>query len=171
MNRKTKSNHNKKYFSDGEVLEKEEVKFNLFDTGLIIGIITVLGYVIAYAYQKGYWQYYGITQEFLTQISIVNILVSITVIVFGIGTLFLSYQGLVGPFRNVKTSIYVKVIMSFLPSFFILSAILILLPRNLIEIKPIYFVYGLLALLILCFTSPIISEFKVKGYKNKLKKV
>lgn len=151
--------------------EPETKGFNFWDTGLLIGITTVLGYFIAYAYKLGYWRYYGVTQDFLKQISIVNILIAMSVIGLSIGALIIYYQGMKNSLGYSKNSVYRKVLTKvFLPRIFVYFGALMLVPKNIFEFKLIHLLYLVLGLLIICYFMPFISEYQTKGYENKLSK-
>lgn len=147
---------------------KDHFTFNLFDTGVILAILTAFGYAIAYSYQKGFWLYFGITQEFLTQISIVNVMISISVI----GTSFVlviihyfNFRSSLTITNNVFRQMLIKVS---LPTFFFAFGIIILMPINILPIKPIYFIFAIIFLLVAPFILPLITLNHIKGYKNKL---
>lgn len=56
--------------------------FNWLDTGLILAVITIFGYIAVYFFQRGYLFYFGLTDIFIYQITIVNILSTITNLFF-----------------------------------------------------------------------------------------
>lgn len=147
---------------------QKEGGINLFDSGLLIGLVTVLGYFIAYAYQKGYWLYYGVTQEFLNQISIVNILVSMSVIGFGIGSFIMYYQSVKGSLPRSNNPVRQMLPRVVLPILFICMGILVLIPSNLFKVQPMHLSYVLLIILVISYMYPLLSQWHIKGYKNKL---
>ncbi|MEK4086348.1 hypothetical protein [Psychrobacillus sp. FSL K6-1415] len=147
---------------------QKEGGINLLDSGLLIGLVTVLGYFIAYAYQKGYWLYYGVTQEFLNQISIVNILVSMSVIGFGIGSFILYYQSVKGSLPRSNNPVRQMLPSVVLPTLFICMGILVLIPSNLFKVQPMHLSYVLLIIIVISYTYPLLSQWHIKGYKNKL---
>ena len=152
----------------GKKITGKDEGINFFDTGLLIGIITALGYFSAYAYQKGFWLYYGVTQEFLNQISIVNILVSMSVVGFGIGSLILHYKNMKGSLSRSNHPV-IQILQRFvLPFLFICITGLVLIPSNILKIQPVHLLYIFLFLLIIAYVPPIFSHWQVKGYKNKL---
>ncbi|WP_182006119.1 hypothetical protein [Priestia aryabhattai] len=164
---------NKSITHENEEVEDVESKssqpaFNFLDTGVVIAILTALGYLTAYAYQKGYWEYYGVTQEFLRQISVVNVLISITVVGFSMIMLFFTYKNLTfavpdsnNPLRRILKQI-------FFPFFFLAIVISILIPKNMFYIQPQHILYLALIILVLSYATPIFTQWDVKGYRNKI---
>jgi cadmium resistance protein CadD (predicted permease) len=85
---------------------------------------------------------YGITQDFLKQINIVNILIAITVIGFSVGSLILHYQGMKGSLRKTENSVLRTVFTRlFLPRIFVCLGVLMLIPKNILELKPDFLLY------------------------------
>ncbi|MGG3192993.1 hypothetical protein [Priestia aryabhattai] len=142
--------------------------FNLLDTGVVIAVLTALGYFIAYAYQKGYWKYYGVTQEFLRQISLANVLISISALGFALIFFFVNYQNMkitVPDSDNPLRQIIKKI---FLPLFFLVIGIILLIPNSLIHFEPRHLLYTAFIILIISYVIPIFTQWDVKGYKNKV---
>ncbi|MFD5853881.1 hypothetical protein ACFWGC_27585 [Cytobacillus pseudoceanisediminis] len=145
--------------------KEEEVQFNWLDTGLLIGILTALGYFVAYSYQKGYLLFYGITEVFLNQITIVNVIISISVIgtaLFAAVTAYDGFKRIIPESQNSIVQIFSK---SFAPYLFIA---LITAPFTIQNIKIVIFI--LIGLLCMFYIMPIFTHWKVKGYLNKLSK-
>ncbi|MGG0418260.1 hypothetical protein ABEY52_19680 [Priestia aryabhattai] len=158
---------------ENEEVENVEIKsnqpaFNFLDTGIVIAILTAFGYLTAYAYQKGYWGYYGVTKEFLMQISVVNVLISITVVGFGIIMLFFTYINLTFVVPNSSSTIRKILSKVFLPFFLLDIAINILTSRGMFHIELQHILYLALIILILPYALPVSTQWGVKGYRNEL---
>ncbi|MDQ0805459.1 hypothetical protein [Priestia megaterium] len=144
--------------------------FNLLDTGLVIAALTAFGYFIAYAYQKGYWYYYGVTQEFLIQISLVNVLISITATGFGVLLLFTSYQNIVMFTPNSDSPLRKVLMKIFFPVCCIVIGLITLIPSTILQFEIKHILFIAVIILVISYVIPICTQWNVKGYKNKIVK-
>ncbi|WP_146548364.1 hypothetical protein [Rummeliibacillus suwonensis] len=80
--------------------EKDNHRF-LFttDSAYIIGYITIVGYTMAYYFQKGYFEHYRVPEEFMPDTTINTILLIITVF----GPIFLFLTQIIGLYSNSFT--------------------------------------------------------------------
>ncbi|MDO7487058.1 hypothetical protein Q5O89_16945 [Peribacillus frigoritolerans] len=150
--------------SKPEVKEEEESKFNWYDTGLLIGMCTLVGYYMAYSFQKGKYSYYGITEIFINQVDIVTIIFSITIIGGIFFPVYSLYDNLRTILRSYQSPIGNLLLYPFLPLF--IAGILLMLLTEYYIVIPII----LLVIIIWIFVSPIITYKEIQGYRNKLQK-
>jgi hypothetical protein len=59
---------------------KQPEKQPIIDTTLIIGLLTVAGYYVSFSYEKGYKSYFHLNEIFLSNITLVDVLISIAAI-------------------------------------------------------------------------------------------
>ncbi|MCY8090771.1 hypothetical protein [Bacillus haynesii] len=142
--------------------ETESKILNL-DSALILGYITLVGYLMAYSYQTSYFEYFKIPSEFLENISINTILIAIISLSGFLSILLLLYN----IFREITSSgdtPVIKRIKAITPLNLIIFGVLIYFKTK------IYIFIGLGVLLITYiynFTLPLLL-IRTKGYNNKL---
>lgn len=69
---------------------------NLFrDTSLIIGLVTLMGYLVAYNYQKGFRDFYNIDDTFINDINLTQVVISIAGIL-GVSVTLFNLHPLIG---------------------------------------------------------------------------
>ncbi|MEY8757928.1 hypothetical protein AB9M93_26155 [Peribacillus frigoritolerans] len=76
-------------------------KANLLDSSILIAFLSALGYYVAYSYKRGYLEYYGLSDIFITQISITTVVLSISLF----GSIFFIISALlymISPSENEK---------------------------------------------------------------------
>lgn len=73
------------------------------DTTLLIGFLTILGYYVAFSYEKGYKSYFSLPNIFLDDVNLVNVLVAMA----AIGAVWLSMYLLYSLFKNFETIFYI----------------------------------------------------------------
>lgn len=141
---------------------------SLFDSALILSIITGTGYYLAFSYQKGYKKYYHIDNVLLDDITILNVLIAIGAIIVAALYIFNVFYSLY-IFTPNSDHPFMKFFRgSVLPLIFIFIILILLSPEKLNT--EILIVGGFIVAL------PIISLFIVavfhdeKGYLNKLKR-
>ncbi|ASK63532.1 hypothetical protein CFK37_15905 [Virgibacillus phasianinus] len=138
---------------------------NWFDRGLLVGILTTLGYFVAYSYQKGFLSYFGVEEVFLSQLTISNVILSISVVGSGAFFAFGAYNNLELMFKQFPVShnpVWLMFNRAILPLF--------LATLFFIGFTKYWILYLLLVSLILfyIFVCPIFRYWEIKGYKNKL---
>jgi hypothetical protein len=138
---------------------------NWADTGLLIGVLTALGYFVAYSYQKGYLSFFGITEVFLSQITIVNVIISISVVGTALFLGITAYDGFIKVIPESNNPFWQVLKKSFLPYLF---WALITAPLTIVYLKIV--LYVLAGILVLLYIIPIFTHWNVKGYMNKLRK-
>lgn len=74
-------------------VEEQEIKINSYlnlfrDTSLTIGLVTLMGYLVAYNYQKGFRDFYNIDDTFINDINLTQVIISIAGILGVSVTLF-----------------------------------------------------------------------------------
>jgi hypothetical protein len=135
----------------------------IFDTTLLIGIITAIGYYMAFSYEKGYKSYYHINEVFLGDITILNILISIAALV----SVWTILYPLVDSFGDMFLSSPVKfgVRRKLLIPCFLILICLYISPKDNVYLW-LWGVFLFIALFYNFIFSPLLSEGK--GYKRKL---
>ncbi|MFJ7510022.1 hypothetical protein ACIQW7_11240 [Peribacillus simplex] len=159
--------HNSNSSTQNSGINEEVKHFNWFDTSLIIGFITVLGYFVAYSFQKGYLLYFGITDIFVKQIDIVSVFISITIVgsvFFVVYTFYDHLAKLFEEFSNPYIKLFRKVFLPFLVIGLPLGAYMSSFIKGIIFIT-------LSVILVLIYILPVIKYKDVKGYKHKIEKV
>lgn len=147
---------------------KQKININWFDAGLILGILTALGYYVSYFYKKGYLMYYDV-DFFINQITTsdlinsISIIISITVIGFIVVSLYQLFNVAYLIFRLIPYQILFIFRTYFLP-YFIIAIITLPFTFNYIKIV----IYILIGLLIIFYIFPVFKQRTVKGYFNKL---
>lgn len=144
-------------------------KNGLFDSAILIAVVTLIGYYLAYSYKKGYFYYYGLTENIISKVDIITIIVASTSLLTVLLTLFAAYvhlgnlfNKLIGTVPNPVFIILKKNVMPLIILWFLLVNII----SDLILIWSI----GALVLIAWIYINPIFSYYSTKGYINKLKK-
>lgn len=148
-------------------MKNENTFKNFFslDSAFILGYISFTGYLIAYFYQKSYFEFFGIPYVFLNKISITNIIVAI-VSYFGFLTIILGLYNILDIINNINDKPVVQRLKAIAPFNLIIFGILIYFKTKII----IYIFLGvLLAIYIYNFVLPLL-QIQTKGYNNKLRK-
>lgn len=147
--------------------QQDNTSFNWLDRGVLIGVLTALGYFVAYSYQKGFLSYFGVTDLFLSQITIVSIILSTSVVGTG---LFMAF----GAYNHVQHLIFKELPESYNPIWIIfkrsllyLFVVLVLLISFIDSWRSLLIILS--GLIIYWYIWPVLNFWKVKGYKNKLK--
>ncbi|MBD1221893.1 hypothetical protein [Virgibacillus halodenitrificans] len=145
--------------------QQDSNPYNWLDTGLLLGMLTALGYVVAYSYQKGFLSYFGVDEIFISGMPIANIVFSITAVSISLFLLFGAYNNfelILKEFPVSYNPIWLMLRKSGLPLF--LATIFWL---GFIEYWKFYLI--LLSLIIFYyFVYPVICYWGIEGYKNKL---
>ncbi|MQR89335.1 hypothetical protein GFV16_26125, partial [Bacillus megaterium] len=155
---------------ENEQSENSLKDFNFLDTGVVIAVLTAFGYFIAYEYQKGYWNYYGVTQEFLKQISLVNVLISISAFGVSLSFFFMNYQNMKFAVPDSNNPLKQVVKQIFLPLFFVTIGVFLLIPNSLFHLKLRHLLYIIFIVMSISYLLPILTQWGVKGYRNKVAK-
>jgi len=143
--------------------ENKEVP-SWIDASILIGFLSILGYTVAYAYQTGYLLYYGVTDIFLNNITIVQVVISASILVAMLFIFFASFDSFKNLFREFKHPILVAFQKSIMPYLFMF---IFLLPFTFDYI--VYMSIFLAILTIITYLSPLWVKKGVKGYLNKLR--
>ena len=150
-----------------QINKKEKKSHNLIDSTILIALVSALGYYMAYSYKEGYLTYYGITEVFYNQISLITLIYSVSekvgMVIFFLFAIF-SFVNVT--FSEVKSSILIVFRDIFTPIFILLNIIILFTDAN------IFILLLISIILLFClYTFPFIIYWKVKGYKNKLEKM
>lgn len=139
--------------------------FNWLDTGILIGMVTVLGYVVSYSYQKGFFLYFGVDEIFISEIPLSNIIISISAVSFVLIVLVGIYYNLESILKEISVRsnpVWLMFRSAILPLFIVTTIWFVFIEEwqlYLICISMIIFYY---------FVYPIFLNSGVKGYRNKI---
>lgn len=136
--------------------------FNWFDTGLLLAVLTALGYYIAYNYQRGFLSHFGVLNVLISQISLKDIIISSTVLGGGL-TLGLQFIASLKNTPHSDDPFWHYLNKKFLPYILVSSILIDLLWNNWLILLG-----NILLSFIYLFILPILNYRHVKGYKNKL---
>ncbi|MFD1608417.1 hypothetical protein [Oceanobacillus luteolus] len=153
-------------FDYGFTYKQQESKaFNWIDTGIIIGMLTALGYVVAYSYQKGFLSYFGVDEVFISEMPLSNIIISITAVSLILIFLIGAYNNLESIFKEFPVGnnpIWLMFRKATLPLFIVTVFWL-----GFIEEWKLY-LFLLSIIILYYFVYPVFLYWEVKGYKNKI---
>lgn len=152
-------------------LKQETVgeKNGLFDSAILIAVITVIGYYLAYSYKKGYLSYYGVPENVIIQVDIINIIVASTSLLAVLFILVSAYVHLNNLFNELSNPVPHPIVIILKKNVMPLIILWFLL-INIISDLTLIWSIGLLVLIIWIYINPIFKYASVHGYKDKLMK-
>lgn len=143
-----------------------EERSGVADSAILITFITVLGYYWAYSYKRGYFAYYGVPENIISQVDVISIIVACSVlftIVVGPYSFYLETNTL---FHRVSNPIAVIFKNKIIP-LIIVWLLLVFITSSFIWIwSSVILAWG-----IWIYLSPLLKYRRIDGYKNKLKEV
>ena len=144
--------------------DEEKKKANLLLSDAILAIIIpVAGYYVAYQYELGRAGYFGISGS-LVEVGLTNVL-QVIVYLFASYLLILGYLGHKENLAIAKSPVLRAFSLIFMPLLIILGLIIYVARAGAL----LFMLLGFATLLIFAvFVFPLISQRRVKGYKNKL---
>jgi hypothetical protein len=148
-------------------MEENKTNFQgFFDSALILGYLTVIGYYSAYKYEEGYNSHFKVPSIFLDEIGLINILFAVA----GISSflmIYLLFHNLFQWFYPASDSPVAETIRRIYWVIIICSVVIYYAwDKN----TTIAFGVLILCILFLNFIFPLLVHPKTKGYKNKLRK-
>ncbi|WP_106766460.1 hypothetical protein [Paenibacillus faecalis] len=147
--------------------KKGSKRIPLLSEGILIAILTAIGYACAYYYDKGYKGYYLVPEEFI-ELNITTIVkvISLTIVISMF--LFVLVDSLTIPIRQLKSinrAIAYKV-DELLRSSLLLLFMFLFFELNIASI--LLFLIAVFGEAMILFVLPILQFRRVKGYKEKL---
>lgn len=165
MNRRRISGYQNKKTIEVNVNQNEESgeKRIIYDSALLIGFITALGYYLAYCYKKGYLLYYGVPENIISQVDVINIIIATS-------TLFTIIVGPYSFYIHTNTIMYgvsdpIAVIFKKKIIPLIILGLLLFLMKS--DFRWVWS-SGVLVCGIWIYISPLFKYSGINGYKNKL---
>lgn len=148
--------------------DKEEKPSLLSDAALILGVFTGLSYLIAFSYEKGYKEYYNLNQVFLSDITINNVLISMTALISLVFLLYSTYNAVISNIPNDSSNpVVIAIRYKFLPPVFLIFILMVLNAQEFLILKMCVTAIIIIGLWVFII-YPYICLFKIKGYKNKM---
>lgn len=163
---KSRSYQSRKTTEDSLKQENVGEKNGLFDSAILIAVITAIGYYLAYSYKKGYLSYYGVPENTINRVDIINIIVASTALFAILVVLISVYVNTNTIFYGVSHPVAIVFKNKIMP-LIILWLLFINIMSDLILVWSIM----ILIWITWIYISPIFRYSSIKGYKNKLQKV
>jgi len=131
--------------------------------GILLGLITALGYICAFCYEKGYCDFFNIPHDFIS-ISISSIIVAISAVSIILAGLFFTIEFLMLTEAGRKTAVGRRIRILMYPTLPVIFCIFLGVSWKLW----ILFVPLLIFFTLIEFGYPLLTQRHVKGFINKL---
>ncbi|MGG4128095.1 hypothetical protein ABEW19_07485 [Paenibacillus illinoisensis] len=152
-----------------EITDKQETKqkFPFLSEGILIAVLTGIGYAIAYYYESGYKGYFKIPEEYIELnptmiVRTVGLTIVLSFFLFIVLDLISIYVNQLRSLNNTVASTIDEIITNGISFFFFLM--LFGLNKN----SLVLFLIFISTISIISFGMPILTFRKIKGYRNKL---
>ncbi len=146
--------------------EKEKIDFTLIlKSGLGVAILSIGGYLVGFAYEKGYADYFGIPSQ-LIKLNLTNIFISIFGVVASMLSLFTIINGFYRVFKS--KSIFVRAIIRIAPSVLLSSAVIYIYRNTVWRNIIMNILYWPASMLFLEFVVPLLNQRGKGTYFQKM---
>lgn len=153
------------YDLKGDTMDKEQKDY-LFGNGVIILTFPAISYLLAYVKEYAYCSYFGIPIEFISLdlMTILLMFIKIFIILMPV-FYFMNFLSLIIWYDDLKSPIIRQFVRC--SKYYIVLLVFYIMNRDISGLKTTLFV-AFLFITFLYFIFPIITQWKVSGYKNKL---